>query len=211
MTDRERILTEIVRQLATTQLLAKGVPRFSEEAFRDRLPSGSESLYVHFAYWEKPKAGDLVLAMTGGIGEWTVAWYVEQLPPNVGGAVVREIGTGRLCNYRNEDFVPIVGLHKSQLLEGEQNEFVNKVHAAFARGDEYTYRYGGVDFEGGGARIWIREVFGGGLSGGGSKPFSFVMPFTKKTSVKAILKAMRDNGYGTRKFERVDHLEKPQV
>ncbi len=204
MTDRERILTEIVSHLASTQLLADyRRPTWNGEAFQRRDTGGGE--YVHFNYKDKPKKGDLVLAKTGGVSEWKVAWYIEPLPGGCGGALVREIGSNRTCKYSNEDFVTIQGLHSSVLLEGEEYEFRNKVLKAFAKGAEYCYRFGGVDFieENHQARIWVREVFGGMLhpDKARSVPFSVVMPWNKKTSVKAILNALREGGYGTRQFE----------
>lgn len=205
MTDKERILMALVSKLASTQLLAFPGISWGRERFV-KTYAGSTDVYTHFAYWEKPKAGDLVLAKTGGVSPWKVGWYVEPIAGNFGGAVIREIGTGKLCNYGNEDFVPIVGMNKSTLLEGEDYQFYCKVLAAFQKGDEYRYRFGGVDFESDTAVIWIREVFGGVIKNGeqGSKPFSISMKFNKRTSVKAILKAMRDGGYGTRKFEPVE-------
>lgn len=194
LTDRERILTRIIDALSTAQLLAPGGRRYEESAF-----TGHDGhVYAHFAYWREPKAGELVLAKTGGISEWKIGFYVEKLSDAYGGAVIREIGGNLLCNYSNESFVPIVGLHKTDLLEGDQYLTYQKVLAAFRRGDEYCYRFGGVDFEGSEMLVWIREVFGG--MGRDSTPFSVRMKWDKRSTIKQILDAMRAGGYGTRSF-----------
>ena len=62
----------------------------------------------------------------------------------------------------------------------------------------------GATFEGNEAVIGVREVFGGALSGAGSEPFYVRLVWSKKTSVKAILAAMRAGGYGTHKFIKVE-------
>lgn len=195
LTDRERILTRLIDALALSQTLAPaGVRRWGDECFtgHDGYP------YAHFAFWREPKAGDLVLARTGTVSEWKVAFYVEPLPGSCGGAVVREIGTGRLCNYENEQFVPIVGLSDIDLLEGDKYLTYQKVLAAFRAGDEYLYRFGGIEFDGDEVVIWIREAHGG--FGKPSEPFSVRMKWNKRTSIKEILAAMRAGGYGTKSF-----------
>lgn len=154
---------------------------------------------VHFALYRKPRAGDLVMGTTGlmrGVHHWSIGFFVEPLPD---GAVIREIGTDNLCDYTNEQFAVIDGLHKSHLLEGEQYKMSIKVQQAFSKGDEYSYRYGGCDFDGDSVKIWIREAFGG-LSRQ-SIPFSVTMKYDRKTSVKKILSAMKTGGYSTRKFD----------
>lgn len=204
LTDRERILMTVVAQLCSTMVLAPGCKAFAPGAFKDA--NGYD--YVHFGLTSgerEPKAGDLVLAKTGPVSPWKVAWYVEPLPGPYGGAVVREIGTGRLCNYGNEEFTPIIGMPPLELLEGEQRVFLSKVRKAFRRGDEYLYRFGGVDFDGDEAVIWVREAFGGlGATGDNeeSVPFEVRMKWSRKTTIKAILEAMRAAGYGTREFDR---------
>lgn len=191
LTDRERILTYLVCRLLSTAVLCRGASVHSPDGWNDK---------VHFAFYRKPEPGDLVVGQTGyarGVHEWSIGWFVTAIAD---GAVIREIGSERLCNYTNEEFIPIVGIDRSRLLEGEKFLFQEKVEMAFARGDEYAYRFGGVDFTGKGtAQIWIREVFGG--HNGDSKPFAVEVRFTPKMSVGKILKAMRAGGYGTRKFD----------
>lgn len=197
LTDKERIFLSILEHLYLTQVLClRGIHK---QQFQD-----AGSAYVHFGtYDEGPiQVGDLVMGITGRISEVKIGVVVE-IYPNRELVVIREIGTERLVNYHNERFVRIVGMSPSLLLEGAQYEFQQKVMRAFQNGGEYWYRFGGVEFlENQVARIWVREAFGGGAKP--SNPFSFEMRWNKKTSVKAILTAMRENGYGTKKFDSAE-------
>lgn len=197
-TDKERILANVIKGLAASQLLAKG-RHYNEEDFQS-----STGTYVHLAYDRPARVGDLVLCQTSGFWgshPWQIAWYVEHEPRGFGTATLREIGTERLCNMGNESFLPVVGMRPLELLEGEQYLFYRKVMRAFSRGGEYVYRFGGLDFpEKRVGRVGIREAFGGHGAPGESVPFSVDIPFNRKTSIKAILAAMREAGYGTRKF-----------
>lgn len=190
LTDRERILMAIVAGLKSTAILG---PRnsfaWSSEPFGD---------CVHFAPWDKPKAGDLVIGDTGGLGRWKIGFYVEPLEGDYGGAVIREIGSDALCNYSNEKFTPIRNMNPSDIYEGDARLFYHAVLRAFHKGDEYLYRFGGIDFEGETAKVWIREVFGG--MGRGSVPFAVEMPWKPVPGYLKILRALRAGGYGTRTF-----------
>lgn len=199
LNDRERILSFVISQLSTTQILTgRTADGYHSAGYRDS--DGSE--YVHFAYDQKPKAGDLVVGKTGGVGPWKIGFFVKDLPPDVGGAVIREIGSDLLCNYYNESFVPIRGLDFNQgvLLEGKRYQIYRKVMQAFARGDEYLYRYGGIRFNEDAtvATVTIREVFGG--TGKTSVPFDVDIPIKRPISVKRILETLRAGGYGTKSF-----------
>ena len=194
MNDKERILMTVLERLSLTQTLC--LRGDTEAKFREA--DGHE--YAHFGAYDdrKVQKGDLVLCVTTSVHDWKIGWVHEVVDFNT--CVIREIGSDRLCNVYNERFQRIVGVHESLLLEGEQYAFQQKVFKAFHKGDEYLYRFGGVDFlPDNVARIWIREVFGGIAEP--SKPFSFEMKWSKRTSVKKILEAMRENGYGTKRFE----------
>lgn len=211
LTDRERILSHVIAGLATTSVLCRRGDTFTEGSFDHGLGGIP---YVHFARYRKPVKGDLVLGSTGfvhGAHEYSIGFYVEPLDSSMGGAVIREIGSQRLCNYSNEEFVPIVGLYRENLFEGHEYIMSQKIKAAFAKGREYWYRYGSVEFsENDGVKkvkIWVREAFGGMDRKKESQPFAIEMEWTPKTSMKAILAAMRAGGYGTRKFEYVDVTE----
>lgn len=197
LTDRERILSYVVYELTTSALLCHGGSVHDESSWNSGILGKT---YVHAAYYRDPRPGDLVIGKTGflrGPHEYSIGFYVEPLPVNMGGAVIREIGSNRLCDYANEEFVPIVGLSKYQLLEGERYQFYQKVLQAFVKGGEYLYRFGGVDIRDQDATIWVREAFGCS-----SEPFGIDLKWDKKTTIKTILAAMRAGGYGTRRFER---------
>jgi len=203
MTDKERILTAIVRELSTTQILARKVNlTFSAADFERGF--GDRGHYAHFAAYRQPVVGDLVLCNSSGLHPWTIGWYVEQEPRGHATATIREIGTERLCNMSNESFYPIVGMSPLDMLEGEQHRFYAKVTRAFWKADEYFYRFGGLDFpEKRRAIIWVREAFGGHLGEREeSVPFAVETTFTVRTSIDRIVRTLREGGLGTRKFER---------
>lgn len=203
MNDKERILMLILSRMSFTQTLC--LRGNQEKQFADK-----DGQYVHFGcYDDRPvEKGDLVMAQTGSVGDWKIGWVHQVISFDT--CVIREIGSDRLCNYSNERFVRIVGMEPSLLLEGEEYIFEQKVKAAFHKGDKYIYRFGGVDFkENNVAEIWIREVFGGFNPKNPSKPFSFTMKWTKRTTVKKILETMYAHGYGTREFEKGDNEPAP--
>lgn len=200
----------LVEELYSTILLAPACRGIYEPgAWRAIGATGSESReYVHFGFGDKerePKPGDLVLAQTGPMSPWKIAFYVEPLDSPMGGALVREIGTGKLCRYENERFIPIVGMQPLDLLDGDRRAFLVKVRKAFRRGGEYLYCFGGLDFDGDEAVITIREKWAGMLTREDameSVPFEARMLWTKRTSIKAILEALRAGGYGAKEFDR---------
>lgn len=159
LNDRERILMEIIDGLYGTQLRTDhkaGIQKSDDYADHDGY------LDVHFNIWREPKPGDLVMGRSGRIHAWKIGWYVSKLHGNFGGAMIREIGTDRLCEYVNETFFPIVGLRKADVLEGEQQAMLVKVLKAFRDGDSDVYRFGGIEFkEPRVAKVWIREKHGG--------------------------------------------------
>ena len=192
MTDKERILMMLLARLTRPRLCGR-CGGYEKEQGLPYVSSG------------EPKAGDLVICQGSwvrGVHDWVVG-YVDEVK-GYGHCMIREIGTDRLCDISNESFCTIHNIDGDHLLTGDQHLFQRKVLRAFARGDEYSYRYGGVEFNGRGVTIWVREVFGGRLHGSdtGSKPFHVAMRWRKNSSIKSILLAMRGAGYGTRDFER---------
>jgi len=189
MTDKERILINIIRNLYSTQLTLAITHWKDEKFYKDK---------VYFDYWNEPKKGDLVLTLSGSINEWTIGFYEEYLGYDE--ALIREIGTNNICRYGNESFIPIKGLNSISLLERDKYKFYIKVLKAFGREDSYKYRFGGLDFkENNEVVIWVREVFGGMIKK--TKPFDINMVWNKKISIKRILEIMKNNGYGTKPFE----------
>lgn len=193
ISDRERLMLHAIDGLKSSALLCGRGELHSEESWRDR----DGRMYVHFAYYRDPRPGDLVIAETGRIDEWKLSFYVSN--EGSGNHVVRDINTGQLCNYSNESFRAIVGLSPIQLLVGHEFQFYRKVLGAFHREDAYLQLFGGLEFAGGEAVIWVRERWGG-LGNRPSTPYSVRMRWTKRTTVKAIRAALRAGGLGWRSF-----------
>lgn len=192
MTDKERILLALVRSLA------RPVFRADEIAYQEKhdLP--------RVTTLRKPVIGDLVICQGSGRPyphPWVVGWVESEYDPQTAACTIRELDSDRVCRVSNESFAIVEGMPPELLLTGAQHGFVVKVHKAFARGSEWAYRYDGVDFRDDTVKIWVREAFGG-LGDGESIPFVVEMPWTKRTTIKAILATMREAGYGTRLFER---------
>ena len=194
LTDRERILTTLVDRLRSTMLLRPRADGYNPDSYSD----GCGGHYAHFAFYRKPVKGDLVIGTTGRIDQWKVGFYEELADASLELHVIRDIDSGQLCNYGNETFTPIVGLGYTDLLIGDERKLYVKVLQAFNRGDEYLYRFGGLKVNGPRAVVTVRESHGG--FGRPSVPFDIEIEWTPKTTIKAILAAMRAGGYGTKSF-----------
>ena len=187
MNDKERILLTIIKRL----YFSKDLSQFNDK-----------DNYVRFSTYSdrEIQKGNLVMGLTSGVSDFTIGFVHEIISEDH--MVIKELGSDNLCDYSNERFIKIIGLDKKDLYEKDQYVFYKKVLKAFQRQYDYSYRFGGLDFvKNDFARIWIREVFGG--INGSSKPFSFLMKWNKKTTIKRILKLMNQHGYGTRKFEKI--------
>lgn len=195
MDDKTRILTAIVRGLAFGAVehdLAVRRLRGDDEA--------NNRVRVMYPHVRKPGPGDLVLCVTSGVHRFSVAVWVREHPSG-DGAILRELGSGDECWVANEMFYVIGGLDALDLLEGKERAFYLKVRKAFKRGGDWLHRFGGLEFFGEGrrvAQITIREVFGGVIpeKGTDSAPIVFEMAWGPRTTIKAILEAMKAHGYG---------------
>lgn len=181
--DKERILMTIITRMAKLDLSGydekQGFPRVSID---------------------EPKPGDLVVCKSSGPHPYAVGWAVSEHDPHGAALTIREIGTERTCHVSNDSFYVLKGFGPDAFLEGKQRGLRDKVMKAFRRGDEYAYRYGGLSFpEPGVAVLLVREVWGGLAHK--SLPFPVEIKWNSRTSIKAILQAMRDAGYGTRVFD----------
>lgn len=199
MTDKERILSVIVRDLYSTQILGPG------KKFATKVDYGTN---VHFANYRKPVKGDLVLATSGQTNPWTIAWY-ESGSSSTADHVVLEIGTHRPCNYGNVTFVPIVGVYKDELLDGDKRRFYVKVLKAFRKADDYIHLFGGLDFDGEEAVIHVREWMGGMHQT--STPYSIRMKWSESITVAKIVKAMIAGGYGKTSFRQQENYSADEL
>lgn len=188
LSDRERVLLHIIRELYSGSLLLRRGARFGTSDKADLRP------------------GDLVLGVTASLRAyhpWSVSEIVRPLDGALGGYLVRDIVTGETCDYSNEMFVRIDGLDRSDevFLCGEQRALYEKVRAAFRRSGSDEYRYGGLHFDGPrNARIVVRCKFGGWRIGEEAIPFEIPLTFNKRTSIAAILRAMIAGGFGTHEW-----------
>ncbi|MCY1169391.1 hypothetical protein D9M73_94190 [compost metagenome] len=192
LNDRERILTRLVDLLSSTMLLCRRTDVYNPQTYK----SVDGGTLAHFVYYRQPVKGDLVIGQTGRIDQWKIGFYEEDRGEV---HVIRDLCTDQLCDYGNERFIPIVGLSPTDLLTGARRVLYEKVLRAFSIGDEYSYRFGGIQVQGSTATITVREVFGG-IGGQPSTPFDIEIRWHPKTTVKSILAAMRKGGYGTREF-----------
>lgn len=202
MTDKERILLELVRELHSTMLLRC---RLHKEDLVDDI--GSSGYYTHFANYCRDgeiRPGMMVLCMTSGRfypHGWTVGFVERVYSSN--DMMIREIGTDRLCRIGNERFVPIVGMKDYQLYEKEEYLFSVKVNKAFRRADDYLHYFDGLEFlPDNEVLISVREKWGGPRHK--SKPYTIRMKWCKSMTIKKILEIMQEQGYGTRDFELVE-------
>jgi len=199
MTDKERILTALVRELRTTFCLAKNPKGWGEEHFEGR---GGSGVYTHFAPWiTKLTPGMLVLCETMMLNEFSIGIVVSQIASDT--CIIREIGTSRECKVGNENFTPIIGMSEEKLLEGDKYLFRIKLLKALRKADDYWHRFGGVRFDGDKAIITVCERYGGMLSGDKeSVPYEIEIPWSKRASIKSIVAAMLAQGFGKREFVR---------
>lgn len=122
MTDKERILTWIVSRVYRKALYDP----VAVKGWRDMQP------VVMGGKGEPIQAGDLVVGMTTRKSNEFLVGFVHGAAPDC--VVIREIGSDRLCNYSNEDFLRIdKEMLGYEILEGVQYQIYQKVLKAFAK------------------------------------------------------------------------------
>ena len=196
MTDKERILTTIVRELCTTQLLAHHAQ--DECIFQDNILK-QDGCFVHFQYEGMPlfgntkiPVGSLVMCETSGIHDFTVGWLDHY--GDDGEPIIREIGTGRLGRVSNDVIRPIVGLRPNQLWEGDEYQFSVKVQKAFKRANNYRERFLRIDM-GHPATVVTRIVWT-------DTTYTYTVNWDKRTAIRAILAQMEFQGFGGHEREK---------
>lgn len=164
MNDKERILMAIISRI---------IPGLS-------LQTAETSKYVEYSvlnpHYEK---GDLVVGMTSiQIHEFLVG-FVERVEENC--VVIREIGSNKLCNYYNENFLKI---NKERLgyeiLEGVQYKIYTKVLKAFRNYSTYGTRFNSLRFDGNVCIVAARKMFSNDVY------FEFQFTYNSKTTIKYI-------------------------
>jgi len=188
LTARERILITVIDRLCWTQSSLSH--RELNARHSDFYIEHGESL-VHFAPWDQPQRGDLVLlAGREEISSWKIAQYVEPLA-EVGSAVIRDLGSELRCEVKEERFVPIRGLPATHLLEGEAWVLYTKIQKALSRAKLY-HRFGGLQVEADQAMVRIRP-YPTGLQRD-AQPFAVSFTWSKRMSIAQILRALTAGG-----------------
>jgi hypothetical protein len=200
--DRERILTNIAGYLASELASLQALPIVKNYM------NGPHSMTRIRADWFRDdlQKGDLVLCATS-IGRqqhpWLVSFVEADYRRGQEQCLLRAIGTDSTCNYGNESFTRITGIPESLLWEGKKRQFEVKLKKAFRQFDMYIHRFRGLEFPTDGmAHVFIGEIWGGLAKK--TKPYCITVTFTPKTTVKAIVSALKDQGLGTREFETDD-------
>jgi len=128
MNDKERILMSIVRRAYELSLIGR-TSRPSREKHEHELSFDAENI----------KTGDLVMALTSQPDDFMVGYMHQKI--GYSESVIREIGTGKLCNYKNEEFLAIRGLQESDYYDGPRREMYEKVLKVDYQIYDKHYRY----------------------------------------------------------------------
>lgn len=170
MTDKERVLLHIISTYYPKYLLGM----YDTDKFD------------FFNRNNKPDVGDLVLAVSSGIHDYTVGYVVSKKSDSE--MVVREIGSKKTCNISNEMFYRIDRSRLSDvyLLEGQQYKTYIKVSKAVSNVDGYIQRFHSIDFEDNKCTVNLRKMFTNDIS----KSFSF--EYNSKTTIKEIEDKMKE-------------------
>lgn len=148
MTDKERILTHIVKSFYPIYLL--GIIGHKAEMF---------SNYSE----ENIQTGDLVISMTSGIHDFTIGYVVKKI--NNYELTIRKIGSSETYNIENEQFykIDISNINKNELLEGAQYIVYKKVQEALVD-DAFipfmgsrTYYFGEIHFENKNVTVYLKK------------------------------------------------------
>lgn len=145
--------------------------------------------YVHSCMLEpsKLKPGDLVMANTTITPNPFVVGFVNEVKDDC--VVIREIGSKRLCEYRNESFT-IINKERLgyEILEGIQYKIYQKVLKAFSEYTDYSTRFRSIKFSGDVCTVTSRMMFENEKKG----EVSFI--YDQKTSVSDIGKFLEEAG-----------------
>jgi len=199
--DRERILCNIASQLAYELNSLHNYLR------RRRIDVPDRYIHVEIVNERDVQKGDLVSCWTSTTRQQNpfLVSFVEGPADNGDGLLLRAIGTDRLSNYGNEQFIRITGIPERLLWEGDKRAFAIKVNKAFRKLDNMWHCFRGLRFDPDNqqlAYIFVGERFGGGEKP--TKPYRIDITYTKRTTIKSIIQQMKEQGYGTRQFEPDD-------
>lgn len=168
MTDKERILMVIVSRI---------IPGLMYSGFKEK----DEYVKSYMLEPSKLQCGDLVFANTSIVPNDFMVGFVEKIDNELNCAVIREIGTKRLCNYFNESF-SVINKEKLgyEILEGIQYKTYKKVLKAFSKYADYCTRFKSISFDGDKCTIQSRKMFSNDLEN------EWTFKYDSKTSIKNI-------------------------
>jgi hypothetical protein len=137
--------------------------------------------------------GDLVLAVTSGIHEFSIGYVVNKMSES--DMVIREIGGKKTCKISNEMFYKIdtSNLSKTILLEGIQYELYLKTEKALRKYNDislYQYRLMEIEFNNNIATVYLRKKWHE-YEKETAPEISF--NYNSKTTQKYILNAIEDS------------------
>lgn len=184
MTDKERILTHIISRLSHSAI------KYSDG--RGGQIGNDDVHFVCTTSTNKLKINDLVLCQTSGIHDFTLGYVVSI--DGYSEITIRELTSERIGKIDNDSYLVLKNISEESLLYGEQYKMKQKVIKAFARGDEWLYRYGGVKFDNNVIHVKVRER----AAINNREPFIISFEWNKKMTIKEILQILKDNGYGTK-------------
>jgi hypothetical protein len=164
MTDKERILTYLFRKFYAQENKSKN--------------------------WHDIKVGDLVVAQTSGVHDWTVGYVVKVIRAGGiihSGAAIREIGGNRVCNITNEEFYKVETNGEPMLLEGQEYKTYRKVVKAVNKLDYFT-AFHSIKFDNRLCTVFLRERLTEGISN------QFQFNHSSKTTIKEIVEVANKKG-----------------
>lgn len=168
MTDKERVLLTIIKSFYVKHILS------SLELF-DKCKTS------------EIRTGDLVLAMTSGVHDFTVG-YVTKIDSE-SEMSIREIGSNKICNIGNEQFYKIpfdILINENNLLEGNQYLIYEKVLKAFHKYGGYNNRFHSIEFDDCMCKVKSREAFSNKVKN------EVNFKYNSKTTVKSIGELIRE-------------------
>lgn len=207
MNDRERVLINIAVDTAgsvhdTMQRLSCGWPlrmRFGNPAPQFIPVEMAETIGMSL------QPGDIVRCVTNPNHAWGISEFVEQLGHSE--FMLREIGGEQLLKMGNESLDVLRFMPPSRLYTGAKHriyEWASKkaFHEKYNPDADYGKRCGGVEFEENTLIIWCRAhiwcMEKRGENDGETlyaQPKKFTMEWSKKTKLKDIITAMKEQGF----------------
>jgi len=153
------------------------------------------------------KPGDIIRCTTNSNHPWGIGEYVEH-GKEYSCYVLREIGSDRLLNMRNESIEVLRFMDPHRLYTGKKYQLYCWVHKAFSarynKDYDYYKKVGDISFNGGQlefwsrAHVWIYEKREEKLYAQQklyAQPRRFQMNWDQKTRLKDIVQTMSDQGF----------------